>query len=108
MGARQHNYRPDPAAADAWMARATCLGMDPDLFFPVGSIGAAAAADHAAAKRVCATCPVRRPCLEYAMVHSLNEGVWGETSPDDRREIRRQRNLARRRANRASRAKPNT
>jgi len=101
MGARSHHYR-DPVEADAWMLHAACRGMDPALFYPTGTLGAAAQADIAKAKDVCARCPVREPCLELGMAVSVDHGVWGQTSPDDRRELRRQRNLARRRARRAA------
>lgn len=44
----------------------------------------------APAKKVCATCPVRVECLEWALAHE-NHGVWGGTSERERRTIRRRR-----------------
>ncbi|GAA3870057.1 hypothetical protein GCM10023084_23900 [Streptomyces lacrimifluminis] len=40
-----------------WLRRAACKGEDPELFFPVGTMGPAVR-DIAAAKLVCAHCPV--------------------------------------------------
>lgn len=36
------------------------------------------------AKKICAGCPVREPCLRYALEHRQNEGVWGGLSADER------------------------
>lgn len=46
-----------------WRARAGCVDVDPELFFPVGESGCAVEAQVAAAKTVCARCPVRSECL---------------------------------------------
>lgn len=74
---------------DSWRAKASCRHTDPELFFPIGTTGSAL--EHiAAAKAVCATCPVQGPCLEFAMVTNQDSGVWGGTSEDDRRALRRQ------------------
>jgi WhiB family transcriptional regulator, redox-sensing transcriptional regulator len=43
------------------------------------------------AKAVCATCPVRRPCLDYAMQWDHLSGVWGGLSERERRLLRRRR-----------------
>jgi WhiB family redox-sensing transcriptional regulator len=41
------------------------------------------------AKAVCATCPVRRPCLDYALQWDHLCGVWGGMSERERRQVRR-------------------
>ena len=43
------------------------------------------------AKATCATCPVKVPCLEYALANFEAFGVWGGTSPEERKAIRRAR-----------------
>ena len=53
-------------------------------------------ADHAeirAALSVCQRCPVRDPCLETALNHRVEAdvGIWGGTTPSQRRQIRRDR-----------------
>ena len=80
---------PDAVEVDGvWRVAASCRHTDPDLFFPVGNTGPAL--DHIAqAKAVCAACPVQQPCLDYALATNQDAGVWGGTSEDDRRALRR-------------------
>lgn len=58
--------------------------------------------ENAAAKRVCAGCPVREKCLDFALKDRTERfGVWGGMTYDERkREARRRREAARRRRNR--------
>ena len=44
---------------------AACTHADPDLFFPIGTTGAAATQIHEA-KQICHGCPARLPCLARA------------------------------------------
>ena len=37
---------------------------------------------------VCARCPVRQPCLDYAISHGITHGVWGGLAERDRRALR--------------------
>jgi WhiB family redox-sensing transcriptional regulator len=41
------------------------------------------------AKSLCEECPVRNLCADYAITNVENFGVWGGTSPADRKAIRR-------------------
>jgi len=43
---------------------------------------------EAAAKRVCATCPVRRQCATHALTVGEEYGVWGGFSENDRSTLR--------------------
>ena len=80
--------KPDKADAD-WREHASCRHTDPELFFPVGNTGAAL--QHIAqAKAVCATCSVKEPCLQFALETNQDSGVWGGTSEEERRALRRQ------------------
>ena len=72
----------------AWRERAECLGSDPDMFFPVGSTGAVLA-EIQAAKAVCESCPVVEECLVYAFETNQEAGVWGGTTEEERRRLRR-------------------
>lgn len=42
-----------------------------------------------AVRAVCARCAVREPCLAYAVENMIDHGVWGGTSPQERRRMRR-------------------
>jgi WhiB family redox-sensing transcriptional regulator len=71
-----------------WVHRALCKDEDPELFFPVGSTGPAVS-QMAAAKAVCARCPVRGECLKWAIDTAQDAGVWGGLSEDERRALHR-------------------
>jgi WhiB family transcriptional regulator, redox-sensing transcriptional regulator len=68
-----------------WMAEGNCRFEPPATFFPSDGVGVEVA------KRICATCPVKEPCLEYALEFRIDHGVWGGTSERQRRRILRQR-----------------
>jgi len=70
----------------AWMQQAACAGAT-DLFFP--GIGDSFSARRA--RRICDVCCVRLQCLEYAVDHRIAFGVWGGTTPKERRAIVRLR-----------------
>ena len=89
--------RPETFSTDSWRDAAACRSVEPDLFFPIGTTGTAL--DHiASAKAVCATCPVSPECLEFALETNQDSGVWGGTSEEERRQLRRARARARRAA----------
>jgi WhiB family redox-sensing transcriptional regulator len=60
-----------------WRDSAACLGMNKRVFFTDGG--------HAvAAKKVCAGCPVRSDCLDYALANRERHGIWGGYGREDR------------------------
>jgi hypothetical protein len=64
-----------------WQERAICREEVPDIFFPVcGDPGTEA-------RQVCARCPVRIHCLEYAIAKD-EWGIWGGLDRDQRRALR--------------------
>ena len=73
-----------------WVHRARCKDEDPELFFPIGTTGPAAA-QIASAKAICMQCEVRSECLEWAMATGQDAGVWGGMSEDERLALRRAR-----------------
>jgi WhiB family transcriptional regulator, redox-sensing transcriptional regulator len=70
--------------ASRWRDAAVCRQADPELFFPIGSTGRAEA-EISAAKAVCARCPVRRPCLTFALHTAQQFGIWGGCDETERR-----------------------
>lgn len=74
--------------ADDWRLRASCRDANLDLFFPNGVTGPAVDQIEAA-KAVCTLCPVRAECLEFALVTNQQCGVWGGTTEEERRKLRR-------------------
>lgn len=63
---------------------------EPELFFPVAEEGTAAFEREAApARALCATCPFRTGCLASALDHGADFGIWGGTSPAERRALLR-------------------
>jgi WhiB family redox-sensing transcriptional regulator len=88
---------------DDWRDRAACASVDPDLFFPVGVTGPAVD-QIAAAKAVCGECPVRAECLDFAITTNQEYGIWGGTSEEERRVLRRAWRTQQRRAQSRSQA----
>ena len=76
----------DPS--ERWTARGACRSASPELFFPNGTTGLAVE-DIQAAKAICASCPVRPQCLRFAVETGQDFGIWGGTTEDERRELRR-------------------
>ena len=77
--------RRDAAGMD-WRSYAACRDVDPDLFFPLGTVGASLPQIEQA-KQVCRTCPVSMPCLRWALDNG-DAGVWGGTTDEERRRHR--------------------
>jgi WhiB family redox-sensing transcriptional regulator len=68
----------------AWKADAACRNLDTDLFFPDNE------AASGPALAVCAICPVRQECLDFAIRTRQHDGVWGGRTESERKRIRRQ------------------
>jgi len=81
----------------SWRREASCKDTDPELFFPIGTTGQALI-QITEAKIVCKDCAVRAKCLDFALETNQDWGIWGGTSEDERREIRRRRAIERRNA----------
>lgn len=88
-------------STDDWRDRAACRDTAPDLFFPVGTTGPAIE-QIARAKSVCRQCDAVEECLEFALATNQESGVWGGTSEEERRKLRKAWLAARRRARAAA------
>ena len=91
--------RPDDAATattlaipSQWAERALRAQADPDTWFPAKR----QRESTQLAKRICARCPVRAQCLEYALSGAgtwggIATGTWDGTRPQERDQPRQQR-----------------
>ena len=71
-----------------WRQLAACKGADVSIFFPDTE------EEADAAKAVCAACPVRDECLEFALATRQDDGIWGGLTETERRRLRRRRREA--------------
>jgi WhiB family transcriptional regulator, redox-sensing transcriptional regulator len=75
-----------------WRQNAACIGVDPEMFFPIGEVSVADRQLIAAAKALCARCPSRAPCLDFALKQRC-DGVYGGLTARERDVVaRRDRN----------------
>lgn len=83
--------------ASGWQFDAACRGEDSALFFAPGYFERREekAARELRAKAICAVCPVRDECLEFALAARESHGVWGGLNEQERRHVLRQRRALR-------------
>ena len=83
---RDIRYRAAKASAQApdplWRARSACAAVEPSTFFPD------AEGRPDAALAMCQKCSVAGHCLAAALTTAEPEGVWGGTTPEERRRMR--------------------
>jgi WhiB family redox-sensing transcriptional regulator len=79
-----------------WRDQALCAEVDGELFYPE--------VDECPneAKRVCALCPVRKECLTDALQRREPHGVWGGTTPNERKHLLREQTAGTGRIRRAA------
>ena len=70
------------AGRPAWHSAAPCAGKTSMMF-------STAPGNLDRARGLCSICPVQAECLEYAMSDDTLLGVFGGTTPAERRELRR-------------------
>ena len=70
-----------------WMANGSCRTEPPSTFFPSDGTGVIVA------QRICEDCPVKAPCLEYALTNRVEHGVWGGASERQRRRLLKKRRI---------------
>jgi WhiB family transcriptional regulator, redox-sensing transcriptional regulator len=67
-----------------WVARAACIGEDPEIFFDTDALV------MAQARSMCSGCPVAVDCLTTALQNSSVDGIWGGYTEGQRRRIRQE------------------
>ena len=72
---------------DDWQLRAACRGPQAAVFFPPGTFERKdeKVGREVRAKDICRTCPVKRPCLDYAIDIREPHGIWGGLSEVERK-----------------------
>ncbi len=82
-----------PALDAEWRDRAACLSFPSILFFGVddNETPVERRGREERAKEVCAICPVRKECLEYALATKEPYGIWGGLNEPERRALLRER-----------------
>ncbi len=68
---------------EAWRTRGVCQSVDPETFFPAPNEPADAAI------AMCGSCDVQGSCLAWALEVGDCHGVWGGTTPRERRAMLR-------------------
>jgi WhiB family transcriptional regulator, redox-sensing transcriptional regulator len=68
-----------------WFQLAACRGYGPDNFIR------GPRSDYGSTRELCATCPVREECLQFALADESLTGLWGGTTDSERHQIRRRR-----------------
>lgn len=76
-----------------WQYRAACRGEDAEMFFAPNYFERKEEKEvrEAQAKTICARCPVRDECLEYALRNREPHGIWGGLNESERKSLIRSR-----------------
>jgi len=76
-------------ADELWQARAACRGPHASIFFPPAHFERKDEKRdrEARAKAICAGCPVRQDCLDYALRIREPHGIWGGLNELERKAV---------------------
>ncbi|MGH7747068.1 MAG: WhiB family transcriptional regulator [Candidatus Dormibacteria bacterium] len=76
-------------STDMWQARAACRGPQASVFFPPSHFERKEdkTAREELAKAICASCAVRRECLDYALRIREPHGIWGGLNELERKDL---------------------
>lgn len=74
---------------ELWQQRAACKGPQSAVFFPPSQVERKdeREARESRAKEICSLCPVRRPCLDYAIAIREPHGIWGGLNELERKQL---------------------
>ena len=80
---------------EVWQVKASCRGPQAAVFFPPTSVERKDEKEEreARAKAICTTCPVRKPCLEYAIRIREPHGIWGGLNELERKQLMSRRGV---------------
>lgn len=71
-----------------WRKQAACAHSDTDKFFPAKGKEARTQEVISAARIICAQCPVRSECLEFAVRNTVMYGIWGGLTREERKKVK--------------------
>ena len=74
--------------------QAACATVEPELFFPLYTIGGDGELHEAQAKAVCQRCPLMYACLEFALHTEDDWAILGGMTPAERRLLRKNNRTA--------------
>lgn len=74
---------------DSWQLKAACRGPQSAVFFPPPQFERKEDKLHREdrAKEICASCSVRRDCLDYAIAIREPHGIWGGLNESERKDL---------------------
>ena len=74
---------------ESWQLRASCRGPQSTVFFPPASFERKdeKLERESRAKEICRTCPVKTPCLDYAIQIKEPHGIWGGLNEAERKQF---------------------
>ena len=74
---------------ETWQLKAACRGPHSAVFFPPSHFERKDEKNEreARAKAICATCSVRKPCLEFALRIREPHGIWGGLNELERKNL---------------------
>lgn len=82
---------------EEWIDDALCSQTDPEIFFPERG-----QPTTAVAKAICEECPVKEPCLKFAMLND-ESGIWGGLTKSERKRLAQNRPVQRHKFSRSQR-----
>jgi WhiB family redox-sensing transcriptional regulator len=74
---------------DAWQQKAACRGPQAVVFYPPSTFERKdeKLERERRAKAICATCAVKKSCLDYALRIRESHGIWGGTNENERKRL---------------------
>jgi WhiB family transcriptional regulator, redox-sensing transcriptional regulator len=74
---------------ELWQIKASCRGPHAAVFFPPSHFERKdeKLEREERAKAICVSCPVREPCLDYAMKIREPHGIWGGLNELERKHL---------------------
>ncbi len=76
-------------SSESWRELASCKGIDTNIFVPKDRGAGTGRNVYAKARKFCDSCPVKNECLMFALESKMEFGMFGGTTPRERRSIKK-------------------